>query len=148
MVLQLCEITAGLVAYLEPSMLELYGGKCDLPDHYRVKDIHPFVCLEADQGTSIWTVLSSKYLERRLRIPTEMKIGHPHWIAKDNFLAHPTQVWYGSDWAFVESSVQELSLVQQRNHIHLDYIAQLAQICRMPSREQVLACRSMLTHIE
>ena len=132
MVLQLCEITAGLVVLLDPEVFAEYGGRTDLPDEYKISGPHLFVCLDADDSTSTWAALTSKPKDQRIWIPTDMKLGDPRWIERNTYLAHPHQVWFGPNYAAVEASQGEGTPVRSRNSIHLEFIDTLVQVCRMP----------------
>lgn len=118
MQLQLGEIAPSLVAYLEPTILSVYGASCFARPEVWVEGIHPFVCVEEVEGRSDWVVLSSKAkVHRSIRISSEFKYGHPLWTTRDSFVYGHQHIWRGPNYAFQEASAADLSHPNRRNFV-------------------------------
>lgn len=147
MVLQLGELCPGLVAYIDPHRLAEYGATCDLAPQFWIQGIHPFVCLRDDGRQSIWAVLSSSSSNgRRIEIPLTEKAGTPAWCERATFLYDARQIWYGPNFAFVEGSVLETTLVRQRNTITQSFVDQVRRLCWLPNQRQLEKTLSSATH--
>lgn len=124
MQLQLGEIVPGIIVFMDPVILALYGATCLERGELWVEGIHPFVCIEETRGESAWVVLSSKEnLHRPLRIPPESKYGHAVWTGKCSYVYGRLHVWRGPNYAFQEASYPERSHRQRRNFVTDECVA-------------------------
>lgn len=131
MQLQLGEIVPGIVAFMDPSVLALYSANCLERCELWIEGIHPFVCIEEDDGESAWVVLSSKEnFHRPLRIPPESKYGHAIWTGRDSYVFGRSHVWRGPNYAFQEASHAERSHGQRRNFVTDECIIQIRTVFR------------------
>lgn len=123
MILHLGEIVPGIVAFMDPERLLQFDAGCLFPYSDCVRDIHPFVCVDANKNESIWVALSSgdRY-GRPLRICASWKRGTLCWTRRDSFVYGINHVWRGPHRAFQEGSHREMSHPQLRNGIIPEYI--------------------------
>lgn len=123
MILNLCEIAPGVVAFMDPEKLVEYGARCLYPDSDKFEGIHPLVCLSSNGHESVWVVLSSKSrYNRTLCVPMSSKRGHITWTGQDSFVYGFDHVWRGPNMAFQEASHRDRSTPSMRNSVVSEYL--------------------------
>ena len=128
MLLHLCEIAPGIVAFMDSETLMKFGASCLRPHSDCFKGLHPLVCVEAGRAESIWVVLSSKNTSNRtLWVPASCKRGHSSWTSRDSFVYGRDHVWRGPNMAFQEASSVERSTPAMRNSVTTEILEQIRQ---------------------
>ncbi len=119
-ILNLNEITSGLVAHLDPDIIRDYEVDCG------VKGKHDFLILSV-VGNQAWvlplTSKPGKPCKPRVRIPPQYKHGHPRWTNTDTYvLDKPIQV---PCYVVQEASKDEFSRPGERNRVDREFVEQL-----------------------
>lgn len=110
MALELNEIEPGVVAYLDGRALVSDPRIWQPHPNYDFRE-HPFVCLAAEHGRSVWLSLTSRQhaLYRRPEVlPTWRSGGTPGWRLRDQFVNNVTNPFCGPDEAFVDAGAAEV----------------------------------------
>lgn len=118
MILQLGEIRPGVVAHLDPAVLNSYSAQSPLPVLLRVAGVHPFLCVHSGDVSSLWVAMtSSSSRGRRVLLPREFKHGDRRWIETNTYIYGPAHWFQARPYIFQEASEPERSHVCARNGI-------------------------------
>lgn len=113
MTLRLCDIKPGAVAYLDGIALGM-DRRVWHPIMGTIPGIpHPFVCIAAENGNSIWLSLTSSQSAvqrfQRLHVPTDWRFGGSSgWVSRPQFVHDARAPFCGPDDAFVKASEDEV----------------------------------------
>lgn len=110
MALRLDEIAPGVVAYLSGAALVSDLRVWQPYPNFEFKE-HPFVCIAAKHGRSVWLTLTSRQhsIHRRPEVlPHWRGGGTTGWRTRSQFVNNVTSPFCGPDEAFVDASSGEV----------------------------------------
>src|SRR5690349_16607725 len=108
-ILEVGEIEAGIVAFLDPTVLTDDGRVCHAQDPPVTRQ-GPFVCLCTGAGSSAWTPLTTEWRRERVMVRREWRSGgHPQWLRDDQYVNDGANIWRGPNEAFVHASSLEVT---------------------------------------
>jgi len=118
--LQLGEITEGLVVYLSHSELEQRGYRivAQRPDRHG----HLFLCIGTEEKTSTWVMLTSRGYFGRYELTPNVKYGHPSWVNRRTFVCGRETVLRAETWDVQVASVSDPSREHSRNWVDPDVV--------------------------
>lgn len=101
--LQQDEIFEGVVAYLDPAVLNAHPDVVAPPSP--APRPGPFLCIEADAQRSCWIELTSRPGRDRIEIPASArKGGSPRWRFSAVYVNDPRSTYVGAHAAFVAAA--------------------------------------------
>ncbi len=104
------EIAPGAVAYLDGEALVSDPRIWQPQPNFNFR-AHPFVCLAAEHGRSVWLSLTSRQhgIYRRLPVPPEWRHGGtPGWRLREQYVNNAGNPFCGPDEAFVDAGAGEV----------------------------------------
>jgi hypothetical protein len=117
------EITPGLVAFLDPSMLIVDPAVSHTQDSAGMSS-RPFVCVLVENGISEWSPTTTERRTERLEIEQAWRSGgHPQWLGEPQYLNDGANVWRGPHESFIEASWQELTFEASRARVSAEGVA-------------------------
>ena len=129
MALTEAEIQTGAVAYFSDA--SLIGDAEIERDDDGLDRPGPFLCVQVQEGKSVWSAISSQRRRERLVIRDEWRInGNPHWQETPAYLVDGLSTYLGTHAAFIRASAIERPFhPYQRPSVTADgVIAVLAEI--------------------
>lgn len=123
--LDLCDIVAGAIAYLDPKILEAHGVFCPRWPWDRIQKPRPYVCVWTDGTDAIFVAMSSKpgtYWHPRLLIPRDYRIGSQEFRETEQHVCGDGNVYEGPLRDFQAASKPDHSWRGNRSRIHEDFL--------------------------
>lgn len=117
------EIKPGLVLHLSPDIMLEGGATHTVPEEFRVRGNHFFICRSVAGNDGRWIPCYSDDGPGRLEIPASARVGHPKWAANDCYF-HPAQIWVASHGAIeaAAKAARDMSTTHRRNRIKLHLV--------------------------
>lgn len=129
------ELEAGLVLFLEPTVLQLRGASNSVEYRsYEVAGTHPFLCCRKLDDVGLWMPIFSRPGADRILIPRDEKRGHAQWRARRSYF-HPGQRWTIRTSIVLEAAeaAREKSSPGFRNRVCCEWLEQQLRSTEVPA---------------